>query len=80
MRRLATILLIVLFVGSFATVLAAEKVTVTGSTTVLPLAELEAESFNGQQADCQITVTGGGTGAGITAAGEGRSDTAMASR
>jgi len=80
MRRFATILLIALFVGSFATVLAAEKVTVTGSTTVLPLAELEAESFNGQQADCQITVTGGGTGAGITAAGEGRSDIAMASR
>ena len=80
MRRLATILLIALFVGSFATALAAEKVTVTGSTTVLPLAELEAESFNGQQTDCQITVTGGGTGAGITAAGEGRSDIAMASR
>lgn len=80
MRRLGTILLIALFVGSFATALAAEKVTVSGSTTVLPLAEIEAESFNGQQADCQVTITGGGTGAGITAAGEGRSDIAMASR
>jgi len=60
--------------------MAAEKVTVTGSTTVLPLAEAEAEAFNGQQTDCQVAVTGGGTGAGITAAGEGRADIAMASR
>lgn len=80
LSKLATALLIALFIGSIATSLAAEKVTVSGSTTVLPLAEAEAEAFNGQQTDCQVLVTGGGTGAGITAAGEGRSDIAMASR
>lgn len=75
-----TALLIALFIGSIATAFAADKVSVTGSTTVLPLAEAEAEAFNGQQTDCQVSVTGGGTGAGITAAGEGRADIAMASR
>jgi phosphate transport system substrate-binding protein len=80
MRRFVTLLLLTLFAGSIASSLAAEKLTVTGSTTVLPLAEMEAEAFNGQQADCQVTVTGGGSGAGITAAGEGRADIAMASR
>jgi len=75
-----TALLIALFIGSIATALAADKVNVAGSTTVLPLAQLEAEAFNGQQTDCPVSVTGGGTGAGITAAGEGRADIAMASR
>ncbi len=80
MKKLAIILGIALFMGSITAAFAAEKLTVTGSTTVLPLVEAEAESFNGQQADIQVSVTGGGTGAGITAAGEGRSDIAMASR
>ena len=80
MSKLTIALLIALCIGSIATAMAAEKVTITGSTTVLPLAEAEAEEFNGQQTDCQVTVTGGGTGAGITAAGEGRADIAMASR
>jgi phosphate transport system substrate-binding protein len=80
MKKIAANLLIALLVGLIATAIAAEKGTVSGSTTVLPLAEVEGEAFNGQQGDCQVTVTGGGTGAGITAAGEGRSDIAMASR
>ena len=80
MRRLATILLIALFVGSFATALAAEKVTVTGSTTVLPLAEAGAEAFNGEQSDYQALVTGGGTGVGIKNVAEGNSEIGMASR
>lgn len=58
----------------------AEKATVTGSTTVLPLGEATAEAFNARQNDCQVTVTGGGTGEGITAIAEGRSNIAMASR
>jgi phosphate transport system substrate-binding protein len=80
MRKMMTALLVALIVGSMAVALAAEKVTVSGSTTVLPLAEAEAEAFNAQNTDCQIAVSGGGTGAGITAAGEGRSAIAMASR
>jgi len=80
MRRPAIRLLMALFIGLIASAFAAEKVTVSGSTTVLPLAEVEGEAFTGQQADCQVTVAGGGTGAGITESGEGRSDIAMASR
>jgi phosphate transport system substrate-binding protein len=80
MRKLATVLIIALFAGSIAAALAAEEVTVSGSTTVLPLAQAEAEAYNEQQTECLVTITGGGTGAGITAAGEGRSDIAMASR
>lgn len=79
-RKLAIALMIALFVGSIATALAAEKVTISGSTTVLPLAQAEAEAYDEQQTECLVTITGGGTGAGITAAGEGRSDIAMASR
>ena len=79
-RKLVAVLLIALFLGSISTCLAAEKVTVSGSTTVLPLGEAAAEAFNAQQKDCQVTVTGGGTGAGVTAIAEGRSNIAMASR
>ena len=46
----------------------------------MPLGEAAAEAFNAQQKDCEVTVTGGGTGAGITAIAEGRSSIAMASR
>jgi phosphate transport system substrate-binding protein len=80
MSKLLIILVIALFIGSIVPSLAAEKVTVSGSTTVLPLGEAAAEAFNANQTTYAVTVTGGGTGAGITAAGEGRSDIAMASR
>lgn len=46
----------------------------------MPLGEAAAETFNAQQNDCQVSVTGGGTGAGITGIGKGQSNTAMASR
>jgi phosphate transport system substrate-binding protein len=73
-------LLIAVFIGSIASGLAAEKVTVSGSSTALPLVEAAAEVFNDQQKVCEATVTGGGTGAGVTAIAEGRSNIAMASR
>jgi phosphate transport system substrate-binding protein len=72
--------MIALFIGSIAPTLAQEKVTVSGSTTVLPLGEAAAEVFNSEQKEYQVSVTGGGTGAGITGIAEGRSDIAMASR
>jgi phosphate transport system substrate-binding protein len=72
--------MIALFIGSITTTLAAETVTVIGSTTVLPLGEAAAEAFNAQQTNCQATVTGGGTGAGMMAIAEDRANVAMASR
>ena len=57
-----------------------ETVSVSESTTVLPLAEAGAETFNGAQSDYQVLVIGGGTGVGIKNAVEGNSDIGMASR
>jgi len=56
------------------------KVTVSGSSTVMPLAELAAEEFNLLQDRYHVSVTSGGTGVGIVDVAEGRSDIAMASR
>jgi phosphate transport system substrate-binding protein len=78
--KIVIALLIALLIGSIGTTLAEESVTVSGSTTVLPLGEAAAEAFNTQQKDCQVSVTGGGTGAGITAIAQDRTDVAMASR
>jgi phosphate transport system substrate-binding protein len=72
--------LFILFIGSIVTALSAEVVSMSGSSTVLPLGEATAEAFNADQKDCIVTVTGGGTGAGILNIAERRSNIAMASR
>ncbi len=78
--KLLIVLMVALFAGSILPALAQEKVTVSGSSTVLPLGEIAAEVFNAKQNEYQVSVTGGGTGAGITGIAEGRFDIAMASR
>ncbi len=82
LRKLIVALSIALILGAVGAsgVMAKETVRVSGSTTVLPLAEAGAESFNGVQSDYQVLVTGGGTGVGIKNIAEGTSDIAMASR
>jgi len=74
--------MIALIVGLVGTslVMAKETVRVSGSTTVLPLAEAGAEAFNAEQSDYQVLITGGGTGVGIKNAAEGNSEIGMASR
>lgn len=57
-----------------------QKVAVSGSSTVMPLAELSAEEFNMIQNDYHVTVTSGGSGVGIVDVAQGRSDIAMTSR
>jgi phosphate transport system substrate-binding protein len=81
-RKLFSALIIALIVGAFGTslVMAKETVRVSGSTTVLPLAEGGAEVFNGEQSDFQVLITGGGTGVGMKNIAEGNSDIAMTSR
>ncbi len=73
------IALIIAAIGT-STIMAKETVSVSGSTTVLPLAEAGAETFNGDQSDYQVLVTGGGTGVGIKNVAEGNSEIGMASR
>lgn len=60
--------------------MATETVRISGSTTVLPLVEGGAESFNAAQSEYSVTVTGGGTGVGMKNIAEGNSELAMASR
>jgi phosphate transport system substrate-binding protein len=74
------ILLLILFFVSVSGEAGEQKVAVSGSSTVMPLAELSAEEFNLLQDNYHVSVTSGGTGVGIVDAAEGRSDIAMASR
>jgi phosphate transport system substrate-binding protein len=55
-------------------------VTVSGSTTVQPLAEKLAEAFMTENTGIRIDVQGGGSSVGVKAAGQGTSDIGMASR
>src|SRR5512136_1668868 len=81
-KKLLSVLIIALIVGAMGTsmVMAKETVRVSGSTTVLPLAEGGAEAFNGEQSDYNVLVTGGGTGVGMKNIAEGNSEIGMASR
>jgi len=56
------------------------KISITGSTTVQPLAEKLAEQFMAANPDVTIEVTGGGSSVGVKAAGEGTADIGNASR
>ncbi|NLI61980.1 MAG: PstS family phosphate ABC transporter substrate-binding protein [Methanosarcinaceae archaeon] len=59
---------------------APESVSVKGSDTVLPLAQSEAETYMEKYSGRTVSVTGGGSGVGITALIDGTTDIAMASR
>ncbi len=56
------------------------RVTITGSSTVLPIAETTAEEFNREHDNIRVSVSGGGSGYGINAILEGTADIGMASR
>lgn len=79
-RKLIIVSLVYIILASIATSIAAQEVTVSGSTTVGPLGILCSEAFNEAQTDYHVSVTQSGTGAGVTDIGEGRADIAMASR
>ena len=51
---------------------------IKGSDTVLPVAQQTAERFMALNPDARVTVTGGGTGVGISALLDGTTDIAMA--
>ena len=56
------------------------QVNVAGSTTVQPLAEKLAEVYRTLHPDVKIDVAGGGSSAGVKAAGDGTADIGAASR
>lgn len=53
---------------------------IKGSDTVLPIAQQTAERFMALNPDARVTVTGGGTGVGLSALLDETTDIAMASR
>ena len=60
--------------------LGANAQRIKGSDTVLPVAQQTAERFMNQHPETRVTVTGGGTGVGISALMDHTTDIAMASR
>ncbi|KPK73652.1 phosphate ABC transporter substrate-binding protein [candidate division WOR_3 bacterium SM23_60] len=66
---------LLLCVGLFA-----QKLTIQGSTTVLPIAQAAAEAYMDDHPEADITVRGGGSGTGIAALIDGATDIADASR
>jgi len=74
MKKLIALTLL-LAVGLFA-----QKLTIQGSTTVLPIAQAAAEAYMDNNPDADITVRGGGSGTGIAALIDGATDIADASR
>lgn len=57
-----------------------ETVSVTGSTTVLPIAQLAAEAYMDTHPEADIQVSGGGSSVGVKAVAAGTADVGMASR
>ena len=74
MKKISIILLLTLAASSM------QAQRIKGSDTVLPVAQQTAERFMALNPDARITVTGGGTGVGISALLDGTTDIAMASR
>ncbi|MGM0788329.1 MAG: PstS family phosphate ABC transporter substrate-binding protein, partial [Thermodesulfobacteriota bacterium] len=58
----------------------AEKLTIKGSTTVLPVTQKVAEAFMEEYPDVNISISGGGSGNGIKALIDGTTDICQASR
>ena len=71
---------VMLMVLCFATMAWGEKLSIKGSTTVLPIAQKAAEEFMKIYPDINVSVSGGGSGNGIKAIIDGTADIADSSR
>lgn len=90
MKKRVLIPLLVVFVGLFTLASCsssenkqekkAKALKIKGSDTVLPISQEVAEAFNKENNTTTISVTGGGSGVGITALVEGTTDIAQSSR
>jgi len=57
-----------------------ESLSITGSTTVLPVAQAAADAYMNAHQNVDIKVSGGGSSVGVQAIGEGTADIGMSSR
>jgi len=81
MKRLLGVICLVAILGIMGTSSwAAGSLKVAGSTTVLPISQLWAEEFMTKHSGVSISVSGGGTGTGISSLLNGTIDIANASR
>ncbi|HHY46562.1 MAG TPA: phosphate ABC transporter substrate-binding protein [Firmicutes bacterium] len=76
----AAILALTLALGTVGISAATQQLTLTGSTTVLPIAQRAAEVFMEKNKGANISVRGGGSGNGIAALIDGTTDIADSSR
>jgi len=65
-KKYIIVALILLLAISFA-VAKSRKITCSGSTTVLPIAQATAEAYMDKHPDVNISIRGGGSGVGIAA-------------
>ncbi|MBN1384782.1 MAG: phosphate ABC transporter substrate-binding protein [Elusimicrobia bacterium] len=79
MRRICFSVL-VMAVFAVSSVTAKQKISMEGSTTVLPIAQIAAETFMDKNPDVDISVRGGGSGVGIASLIDNTCDIADASR
>jgi phosphate transport system substrate-binding protein len=80
MRFKSLAIVAALVLGLASSAFAGEKVTIKGSTTVLPIMQRAVEAFMKKHPDVTIEVSGGGSSNGIKALLDGTTDIAMASR
>lgn len=69
-----------LFMLSGIPILAADRITIAGSTTVKPIVEIAARAFKERSRDLEFVIGAGGSGHGIRLVGEGAVNLGMASR
>jgi phosphate transport system substrate-binding protein len=72
--------MIILVFSFYAGLAFAGNIVITGSTTVLPIAQKMAEAYMSQNPDVKISISGGGSGEGIKALIDGTTNIADSSR
>lgn len=80
MKKLSVVFLIAAMASSVACATYASGLKIAGSTTVLPLSQVWAEEYMAKHSSVSISVSGGGTGVGISSLLNGSCDIANASR
>ncbi len=66
--------------GTYTVQQIAGKLKVTGSTTVLPIAQAAADAYMEKNLKADVQISGGGSSVGVQAVGEGTADIGMSSR